>query len=75
VILFDFSAACAGEAALEGLDAAARKGRHGGRPPVITDGMLHTVLRCRANGETVETIQPTCSSSMSGCDRLGPQMP
>ncbi|WP_405683786.1 recombinase family protein [Streptomyces sp. NBC_01387] len=43
---------------LEGLDAAARKGNHGGRPPVITDDMLHTVLRRRANGETVEDIQP-----------------
>jgi hypothetical protein len=28
------------------------------RPPVITDDMLHTVLRRRANGETVEQIQP-----------------
>ncbi|MFF1922353.1 hypothetical protein ACFVW8_17510 [Streptomyces sp. NPDC058221] len=26
--------------------------------PVITDDMLHTVLRRRANGETVEDIQP-----------------
>ncbi|MET8146462.1 hypothetical protein ABZU32_39650 [Sphaerisporangium sp. NPDC005288] len=39
-------------------DAAARKGRHGGRPPVITDDMLHTVLRRRANGESVEDIRP-----------------
>ncbi|MER6200443.1 recombinase family protein [Streptomyces sp. NPDC001586] len=46
------------ESTLEGLDAAARKGRHGGRPPVITDDMLHTVLRRRANGESVEQIQP-----------------
>lgn len=46
------------EATLEGLDTAARKGNHGGRPPVITDDMLHTVLRRRANGETVEDIQP-----------------
>ncbi|MCX4734451.1 hypothetical protein [Streptomyces sp. NBC_01363] len=46
------------ESTLEGLDAAARKGNHGGRPPVITDDMLHTVLRRRANGETVEDIQP-----------------
>ncbi|GGP14327.1 recombinase family protein [Nonomuraea glycinis] len=46
------------EATLEGLDAASRQGRHGGRPPVITDDMLHTVLRRRANGETVEAIQP-----------------
>jgi DNA invertase Pin-like site-specific DNA recombinase len=42
------------EATLEGLDTAARKGNHGGRPPVITDDMLRTVLRRRANGETVE---------------------
>ncbi|MDJ0464243.1 recombinase family protein [Streptomyces sp. H27-C3] len=64
-LLFGFFAAMAEterenirEATLEGLDAAARKGKHGGRPPVITDDMLHTVLRRRANGETVETIQP-----------------
>ncbi|MFJ9682018.1 recombinase family protein [Streptomyces sp. NPDC101194] len=46
------------EATLEGLHAAARKGKHGGRPPVITDDMLHTVLRRRVNGESVEQIQP-----------------
>lgn len=46
------------ESTLEGLDAAARKGKHGGRPPVITEDMLHTVLRRRANGESVEQIQP-----------------
>lgn len=45
-------------ATLEGVDAAARKGKHGGRPPVIADDMPHTVLRRRANGETVEAIQP-----------------
>ncbi|MGO4427127.1 recombinase family protein, partial [Streptomyces sp. MCAF7] len=33
-------------------------GKHGGRPPVITDDMLHTVLRRRASGESVEQIQP-----------------
>ncbi|MFF2013669.1 hypothetical protein ACFVWY_32025 [Streptomyces sp. NPDC058195] len=33
-------------------------GKHGGRPPVITEDMLHTVLRRRANGESVEQIQP-----------------
>src|SRR5205823_14179546 len=38
--------------------AMARKGKHGGRPPVITDDMLHTVLRRRALGESVEQIQP-----------------
>ncbi|MFI9243647.1 hypothetical protein ACIGXF_13830 [Streptomyces sp. NPDC053086] len=46
------------ESTLEGLDTAARKGKHGGRPPVITDDMLHTVLRRRALGESVEQIQP-----------------
>ncbi|MFK0238653.1 recombinase family protein [Streptomyces vinaceus] len=63
-LLFGFFAAMAEterenirEATLEGLDTAARKGNHGGRPPVITDDMLHTVLRRRAGGESVETIQ------------------
>ncbi|WP_192918283.1 hypothetical protein [Streptomyces spectabilis] len=46
------------EATLEGLDTAARKGKHGGRPRVITDDMLHTVLRRRAGGESVAQIQP-----------------
>ncbi|MET7707800.1 recombinase family protein [Micromonospora sp. NPDC005413] len=46
------------EATLEGLDAAARKGKYGGRPAVITEDMLHTVLHRRANGETVEQIRP-----------------
>jgi hypothetical protein len=41
-----------------GLDTAARKGKHGGRPSVITEDMLHTVLRRRAGGESVEQIQP-----------------
>ncbi|MGW1958376.1 hypothetical protein ACWCPI_37480 [Streptomyces sp. NPDC001920] len=45
------------ESTLEGLDTA-RKGEHGGRPPVITDDMLHIVLRRRANGESVGQIQP-----------------
>ncbi|MEU3778118.1 hypothetical protein AB0F11_33955 [Streptomyces sp. NPDC032472] len=40
------------------LDTAARKGKRGGRPPVITDDMLHTVLRRRAGGEAVEQIRP-----------------
>ena len=64
-VLFAFFAAMAEterenirEATLEGLDAAARKGNHGGRPPVITDDMLHTVLRRRADGESVESIRP-----------------
>ncbi|MFB7577136.1 hypothetical protein [Streptomyces sp. NPDC056165] len=46
------------ESTLEGLDTAARKGKPGGRPPVITNNMLHTVLRRRAGGESVEQIQP-----------------
>ncbi len=64
-VLFAFFAAMAEterenirEATLEGLNAAARKGHHGGRPPVITDDMLHTVLRRRASGESVESIRP-----------------
>ena len=64
-LLFAFFAAMAEterenirESTLEGLDTAARKGKHGGRPPVITDDMLHTVLRRRATGESVEQIQP-----------------
>jgi DNA invertase Pin-like site-specific DNA recombinase len=64
-VLFAFFAAMAEterenirEATLEGLNAAARKGNHGGRPPVISEDMLHTVLRRRANGESVEDIRP-----------------
>jgi DNA invertase Pin-like site-specific DNA recombinase len=64
-ILFAFFAAMAEterenirEATLEGLDAAARKDKHGGRPAVITADMPHTVLRRRAAGETVEQIRP-----------------
>ncbi|GIF00930.1 hypothetical protein Ari01nite_83940 [Paractinoplanes rishiriensis] len=33
-------------------------GLAGGRTPVITGDMLYIVLRSRANGETVEQIQP-----------------
>jgi DNA invertase Pin-like site-specific DNA recombinase len=65
MVLFAFFAAMAEterenirDATLEGLTAAARKGNHGGRPPVITADMLHTVLRRRANGESVEQIRP-----------------
>lgn len=43
---------------LDGLNAAAGKGNHGGRPPVITDDMLHTVLRRRAGGKSMEDIRP-----------------
>ncbi len=64
-LLFAFFAAMAEtergnirESTLEGLDTAARKGKHDGWPPVITDDMLHTVLRRRALGESVEQIQP-----------------
>ncbi|GAA3487645.1 recombinase family protein [Streptomyces cremeus] len=64
-LLFAFFAATAEterenirESTLEGLDTAVRKGRHGGWPPVITDYMLHTVLRRRALGESLEQIQP-----------------
>lgn len=64
-VLFAFFAAMAEterenirEATLEGLNAADRKRNHGGRPPVITEDMLHTVLRRRANGESVEDIRP-----------------
>jgi len=64
-VLFAFFAAMAEterenirEATLEGLNAAARKGHHSGRPPVITEDMLHTVLRRRARGESVEDIRP-----------------
>ncbi|MER6146079.1 recombinase family protein [Streptomyces sparsogenes] len=63
-LLFAFFAAMAEterenirESTLEGLDTAARKGKHGGRPPVITDDMLHTVLR-RRERRVVEQIQP-----------------
>jgi hypothetical protein len=60
-LLFAFFAAMAEterenipKSTLEGLDTAARKGKYGGWPPVITDDMLHTVLRRRALGESVE---------------------
>ncbi|MEV0225508.1 recombinase family protein [Streptomyces sp. NPDC050704] len=64
-LLFGFFAAMAEterenirESTLEGLETAARKGKYGGRPSVITDDMLHTVLRRRSGGESVEQIQP-----------------
>ncbi|MFE2537657.1 recombinase family protein [Streptomyces sp. NPDC059371] len=63
-LLFGFFAAMAEterenirESTLEGLETAARKGKYGGRPPVVTDDMLHTVLR-KSLGESVEQIQP-----------------
>ncbi len=68
-VLFAFFAAMAEterenirDATLEGLDAAAREGNHGGRPPVITDDMLHTVLRRRANASPSRTSAQTCTS-------------
>ena len=63
MVLFAFFAAMAEterenirEATLEGLTAAARKGNHGCRssPPTCCT----TVLRRRANGESVEQIRP-----------------
>ncbi|MFF2297409.1 recombinase family protein [Arthrobacter sp. NPDC058127] len=57
-VLFAFFAAMAEterenirKATLEGLNPARTK-HHGGRPPVITDDMLHTLLRRRASGES-----------------------
>ncbi|MGW5449809.1 hypothetical protein [Streptomyces asiaticus] len=41
------------QAKLEGLDTAARSGKHGGRPPVVTDDVLHTGLRRRVHDESV----------------------
>ncbi|MGW5848965.1 recombinase family protein [Streptomyces sp. NPDC055254] len=65
-LLFAFFAAMAEterenirESTLEGLDTAARKGKHGGRPPVITDDMLHTVLRRRAGASPSSRSSPT----------------
>jgi DNA invertase Pin-like site-specific DNA recombinase len=46
------------EPSLGGLDATAHNGMRGGRPPFITDDMLHTVLQRRETGESVERIQP-----------------
>lgn len=44
------------EKTLEGLDAAARLGNHGGRPSVITDDMLVVARARRAKGEGVTAI-------------------
>jgi DNA invertase Pin-like site-specific DNA recombinase len=78
-VLFAFFAAMAEterenirEATLEGLNAAARRGNHGGRPPVITDAMLHTVLRRRANGESVEDIRPDLIIPTGKCKGQNP---
>ena len=60
------------EATLEGLNAASRKGKHGGRPPVITDDMLLTVLR-RANGGAVEDeCRPAPGSRLRNAHRFHP---
>ncbi|MFE0582611.1 hypothetical protein ACFW3C_22565 [Streptomyces sp. NPDC058871] len=63
------------EATLEGLDAASRKGKHGGRPPVITDDMLHTVLRRRAAGESVEKIRPDLITPLASARDRTPAWP
>jgi DNA invertase Pin-like site-specific DNA recombinase len=46
------------ESTLEGLKTATRKGKYGGRPPVITDNTLHTVPRRKTLGEPAEQTQP-----------------
>jgi DNA invertase Pin-like site-specific DNA recombinase len=56
-ILFAFFAALA-ETERDSIREGTLEGRHGGRPPVITDDMLHTVLRRKAAGEKVEAIRP-----------------
>jgi hypothetical protein len=60
-VLFAFFAAMAEigqensrKSMLEGLDISPHKGKHDGQPPLITDDMLHAVLRRSANGESVE---------------------
>lgn len=48
------------EKTLDGLDTAARKGRHGGRPPVVTEDMLARALYRRdVKGESVTEIART----------------
>ncbi|WP_327281134.1 MULTISPECIES: recombinase family protein [unclassified Streptomyces] len=47
------------ESTLEGLDTAARKAKHGGRPPVITDDVLHTVRRRRRTARRSSRSSPT----------------
>ncbi|MGW5852442.1 recombinase family protein [Streptomyces sp. NPDC055254] len=81
-LLFAFFAAIAEterenirESTLERLDTAARKGKHGGQPPVITDDMLHTVLRRRAGGESVEQIQPDLIIPMGKRKGQNPSVP
>ncbi|MFD8992308.1 recombinase family protein [Streptomyces goshikiensis] len=79
-LLFGFFAAMAEterehirEATLEGLDAAARKGNHGGRPPVTT--------RCIPSSATARmarrwrTSSPTCSSPPAAARDTDPASP
>lgn len=63
-MLFGFFAAMAEidretirESTLEGLDAAARKGNHGGRPPVITDDI------CTPSSAAARTESPSRTSA------------
>ena len=81
-VLFAFFAATAEterenirEATLEGLNAAARKGNHGGRPPVITEDMLHTVLRRRRAASRSRTSDRTCSSRPANARAVTPAWP
>ncbi|MEV7856245.1 recombinase family protein [Streptomyces sp. NPDC088183] len=71
-LLFGFFAAMAEterenirESTLEGLDAAARKGNHGGRPPVITDDMLTPCYDAARTARPSSGFSPTCSSHRS----------
>ncbi|MFJ4126391.1 recombinase family protein [[Kitasatospora] papulosa] len=80
-LLFAFCTAMAGterenirESALVGLDTAARKDKHGGRPPVITEDKLHTVLRRRALGESVEHIQADLFIPTGKCKGQNPSV-
>ncbi|MGY0024001.1 recombinase family protein [Streptomyces sp. YJ-C3] len=47
------------EKTLEGLDAAARQGRHGGRPTVVDDDKLAVARARHAKGESVTSIAKT----------------
>ncbi|MFE4825371.1 recombinase family protein [Streptomyces sp. NPDC056672] len=51
------------EKTLEGLDAAARKGNHGGRPTVVDDDKLAVARARHAKGESVTTIAKTLGIS------------
>ncbi|WP_326586701.1 recombinase family protein [Streptomyces sp. NBC_01294] len=65
-LLFGFFAAMAEtereairDSTLEGLDTAARKGKYGGRPPVITDDMLHPCCGARHSASPSSRSSPT----------------